>query len=218
MGEGAARPTALQSGHRLRYCKVCGMHQPLRTKHCRDCGCCIRTHDHHCPWVGTCIGEGNRCHFFWFLAAQSLELFVFGCEGVRALMDKGLNLPLWINMMPTLLFGLVLMILLFFMVTCLLAFHSYLALANLTTWENISWHHISYLRSLHPEDGSPFSQSLSSNLMAYCCPAPRSCLGSESLQRTEDGWAVWELGEPQPPCAFSCLPPGYNPCMCFGPG
>mmetsp|Transcript_110696 Transcript_110696/g.220056 ORF Transcript_110696/g.220056 Transcript_110696/m.220056 type:complete len:422 (+) Transcript_110696:99-1364(+) len=216
-GDGPAKsgqqPTALQSGHRLRYCKVCCMHQPLRTKHCRDCGCCIRTHDHHCPWVGTCIGEGNRCHFWWFLAAQSLELFVFGFEGLRALLEKGINFSVWINVMPSLVFGLILMVLLFIMVTCLLAFHSYLAMANLTTWENISWHHISYLRSLHPEDGSPFSQSLGSNLAAYCCPAPQLCWVSAARQRTEDGWAVWELGEPQPPCGSCCCPP-----RCFEPG
>jgi len=211
-------PATLQSGHRLRYCKVCCMHQPLRTKHCRDCGRCIRTHDHHCPWVGTCIGEGNRCHFFWFLAAQSLELFVFSFEGVRALMEKGLNLPVWIKMMPFLLFGLILMIFLFSMVTGLLAFHSYLAMANLTTWENLSWHYVYYLRGLPPEDGSPFSQSLGSNLAAYCYPAPRSCLGSATAKCTEDGWAVWELGEPQNPCASSCFPPGCNLCMCFLPG
>lgn len=30
-------------------------------------------------------------------------------------------------------------------VACLLSFHSFLILANLTTWEHISWRHITYL-------------------------------------------------------------------------
>ncbi|CAE8639431.1 unnamed protein product, partial [Polarella glacialis] len=67
---GDGKVSATQSGQKLRYCKQCNMHQPLRTKHCRDCGRCVRTHDHHCPWVGTCVGEGNRLYFFWFLVAQ----------------------------------------------------------------------------------------------------------------------------------------------------
>merc|ERR1711963_87892 len=92
------RRVVLQSGHRLRYCRICMMHQPLRTKHCRDCGRCVRTHDHHCPWVGTCVGEGNRLHFFWFLA------------------EDGMDVPMWLNRSPLLCLGLVLMSLLLVMV------------------------------------------------------------------------------------------------------
>merc|ERR1719469_1025094 len=90
----AKEGTVVQSGHRLRYCRLCSMHQPLRTKHCRDCGRCVRTHDHHCPWVGTCVGEGNRLYFYWYLVAQCIELIVFFIEGCRALLQDGWAIPL----------------------------------------------------------------------------------------------------------------------------
>ena len=181
---------------RLRWCKVCEMYQPLRTKHCRDCGRCIRTHDHHCPWVGTCVGEGNRVYFFWFLVAQWLELLIFVLESCAFFKHHGLQPPLWLAKAPLLVLGTVVQSLLLLMVTCLVCFHAYLALANITTWENMSWYNISYLKSLSPEDGSPFSQSIRMNLALYCCAHFCKGLGT---QRTEDGWLIWELGEQHNP-------------------
>merc|ERR1712224_504426 len=93
------------------------------------------------------------------------------------------------------------------MVSCLLCFHSYLAISNLTTWENISWHNISYLRSIAPEDGSPFSQSLCKNLAMYCCQMwciRLCCARAAVIDRDEDGWAVWELGDPHVPLEYDC--------------
>lgn len=188
------KPETVQ-GPRLRWCKVCEMYQPLRTKHCRDCGRCIRTHDHHCPWVGTCVGEGNRVYFFWFLVAQWLELVIFLLESCAFFKHHGLQPPLWLAQAPLLVLGTVVQSLLLLMVTCLVCFHSYLALANITTWENMSWYNISYLKSLSPEDGSPFSQSIRMNLALYCCA--HFCKGLS--QQTEDGWLIWELGEQHNP-------------------
>lgn len=164
-------PVVMQSGHELRWCKTCRMHQPLRTKHCRDCGRCVRTHDHHCPWVGTCVGEGNRLYFYWFLVAQFVELTTFFLVGCRSMLtDRHSRRGLLFSAAssPLLWIGLGVMALLLFMVACLLCFHTYLAMVNTTTWENISWHHISYLRGLLPDGGSPFSKTLLSNLAAYC--------------------------------------------------
>ena len=122
---------------------------------------CVRTHDHHCPWVGTCVGEGNHLPFYWFLVAQCAELTVFIVEGMTALVQPGgWNAFAWLNLYPGLCLGLVVMGLLHLMVTCLVCFHSFLAMSNITTWENMSWHNISYLRSIPPEEGSPFSLSV----------------------------------------------------------
>ncbi|CAL1150189.1 unnamed protein product [Cladocopium goreaui] len=178
-----------KSRAKLRFCKVCQMHQPLRTKHCRDCGRCVRTHDHHCPWVGTCVGEGNRVYFFWFLVLQWCELLVFTVESCAFFAHDGLAPPSWLRRAPLLLLGTLVKCMLLVMVTCLVCFHSYLALANITTWESISWYNISYLKSLSPEDGSPFSQSIRMNLAIYCCS---DCC---KVFQTEDGWLLWELGE-----------------------
>jgi len=205
-----------QSGQKLRYCKVCCMHQPLRTKHCRDCGRCVRTHDHHCPWVGTCIAEGNRVYFFWFLVAQWIELVVFIAESILEIAKDGFNPRVWLGEYSMLILGVVIMSFLLVMVTCLLCFHSYLAMTNITTWESMSWHNISYLRSLPPEDGSPFSTSLRANLATYCClpvcPDQGCCGGSPApVKLTEDGWAVWDLVDQHAPLAVC----GRRICQCF---
>jgi len=201
-----------QSGHKLRFCSRCGMFQPLRTKHCRDCNWCVRTHDHHCPWVGTCVGEYNRVFFFWFLFFQVLELAWFLLEGSSALFRRagrrgsepeGNNALLCI--------GLLLIILFAIMVSCLLCFHCYLASVNVTTWENITWHKISYLMKLDPDSGSPFSRGLLWNLKVYCCVARvcptflrRLCsCGVPDPSWAPGGWCVWELGDPDVPCILS---------------
>ncbi|CAK8994080.1 Palmitoyltransferase ZDHHC12-A (Zinc finger DHHC domain-containing protein 12-A) [Durusdinium trenchii] len=199
----------MQSGAKLRFCKACQMHQPLRTKHCRDCEQCIRTHDHHCPWVGTCVGEGNRVYFFWFLIFQWLELAVFLFESCMTFREKGLVPSMWLVRAPLLLVGIGVKCLLLLMVTCLVCFHSYLALANITTWENMSWHNISYLKGLDPEHGSPFSQSLSFNLAVYFCS--KSAIRRGSVKETEDGWILWELGEQHDPLEYICC----KICSCF---
>mmetsp|Transcript_45356 Transcript_45356/g.82852 ORF Transcript_45356/g.82852 Transcript_45356/m.82852 type:complete len:424 (-) Transcript_45356:19-1290(-) len=197
------RDSTALGGHKLRFCKVCQMWQPLRTKHCRDCGRCVRTHDHHCPWIGTCVGEGNRLFFFWFLVAQFYELAMFLLQGVWELRRTGIKPTAWIGKTPLLLLGLCMIVLLMIMVGCLLCFHTYLACLNLTTWENISWHNISYLSGIR-EDASPFSRSLCTNLAVYCCHpwCPyQGCGYADYVKRDEDGWIVWELGEPQNPLA-----------------
>jgi len=202
-----------QSGHRLRFCKICQMHQPLRTKHCRDCNRCVRTHDHHCPWVGTCVAEGNRVFFFWFLVAQFTELLVFLIEGIFILLRFGFDPSAWLNYAPLLCLGLAVIGLLTLMVSCLFCFHSYLASANITTWENISWHNISYLRSVSEEAGSPFSLSLRQNLSVYCFR-----LRTTFVKRDEEGWAIWELGEPRQPIDLEVDCPALcgddAPCHC----
>eukprot|EP00438_Fugacium_kawagutii_P026642 Skav208633 [mRNA] locus=scaffold3433:180186:180728:- [translate_table: standard] len=175
------------------------MHQPLRTKHCRECGRCVRTHDHHCPWLGACVGEGNRVYFFWFLVLQWFELVAFTLESCAFFAQDGLSPGTWLFRAPLLVIGTLVKCLLLMMVTCLVCFHSYLALANITTWESISWYNISYLKRLNPDDGSPFSRSIPMNLALYCC----SCW---EVGKTEDGWVVWELGEQHNPfeCCGSC--------------
>lgn len=185
------------SGSQRRWCKRCELYQPLRTKHCGDCGVCVRTHDHHCPWVGTCVGENNRVLFFSFLVSQATELAAFFTEGV-----KGISI---LDPSALLVFGLLVIAMMFFMVTCLLSFHSYLLLANLTTWEHVSWNRISYLKGYHCDRGSPFSRSMLGNVAAYCCGpswCPERMRQRTTLRYEESAGIEWELGDPHPP---NCL-------------
>jgi len=187
-------PSAAHKVQDFRFCKTCSIYQPLRAKHCRDCGHCVRTHDHHCPWIGTCVGEGNRFYFFWFLMFQHAELSVFWLEG--AVFLKDIDLGLWVSTYPILVLGLTVIGLLIIMVGCLATCHIYLVLTNLTTWESISWHRITYLQNLESEV-SPFSRSVLSNIAAYCCLPwrPKPC-ASYGVSRNEEGWAIWEIGVP----------------------
>lgn len=149
-----------------RFCTVCYLEQPLRAKHCRECGKCVALHDHHCPWLGICIGEKNRFYFWWYLFFECSLLWtsaicvILSFESVNGwgwLKSNGLRLGL-------------LIVLAFFivMVTCLLGYHSYLALVNQTTWENVSWEKISYLKRRPKKLGSPFSKGVLFNLWFYC--------------------------------------------------
>jgi len=192
---GARDGVPAQSGQELRWCTKCDIYQPLRTKHCKECGRCVRTHDHHCPWIGNCVGENNRVVFFWFLVFQVIELTVFFIEGL-----EGISV---VEPSVALIVGLLFIAMFFIMVICLLGFHTFLAIGNLTTWEHVSWRRITYLKDLRDEGGSPFSRSVSSNVAAYCCgppwcPAPLRRLAA--LRYDGGGAILWELAEPRTPC------------------
>ncbi|CAL1127860.1 unnamed protein product [Cladocopium goreaui] len=185
-----------EEGVELRWCKRCQLQQPLRSKHCHDCGRCVRTHDHHCPWVGSCVGENNRVLFFWYLILQSIELGVFFKEGIL-----GISL---LKPSVVLMVGLLFIAIFFLMVSCLLSFHGFLILANLTTWEHISWRHITYLKSLRAERGSPFARSLWWNVAVYCCGALwcPSILRRFPNVRYDNGGVLWDLSEQRGMCCL----------------
>eukprot|EP00933_Yihiella_yeosuensis_P034448 TRINITY_DN27933_c0_g1_i1.p1 TRINITY_DN27933_c0_g1~~TRINITY_DN27933_c0_g1_i1.p1 ORF type:complete len:419 (+),score=28.37 TRINITY_DN27933_c0_g1_i1:101-1357(+) len=182
---------------RPRWCKRCKLYQPLRTKHCHDCGRCVRTHDHHCPWIGSCVGERNRVLFYWFLLLQSVELLVFFLEGVQAITLQDPSVVLMV--------GLLIIVLFFMMVVCLFCFHSFLLIANLTTWEHVSWKRITYLRTKQPEKGSPFGRSIIWNMFTYCCGpfwCPSAVRRPAALRYDDDGGIIWEMTEARSVCCI----------------
>lgn len=205
-----ASANSTQCGQELRWCKICRIYQPLRTKHCADCNRCVRTHDHHCPWLGNCVGENNRVLFFWFLLFQVVELAVFFCEGLQGIdvFQPSISLTL----------GLLTIAVFFFMLVCLLGFHSFLIWSDITTWEYLSWQRITYLQDLDQHCGSPFEQSVPARVASYCCgphwcPAPLKRLAK--LQYDGDGAIIWEFGEQQLSC---CLRACMGSCGCLTHG
>lgn len=156
-----------------RYCTVCNIEQPLRAKHCRICNVCIALYDHHCPWMGNCIGERNRFYFWWYLVIESLVLdwslyLLFGG------LEKREQIGPWIESNWMVVLGFVVNANFAVMVTFLLGFHSYLAMSNKTTWEQLSWDKIGYIVKWPRHLGSPFTRGVVKNLQFYCCkPLPK---------------------------------------------
>ena len=67
-------------------------------------------------------------------------------------------------------------------VICLAFIHIYTAFTNVTTWEFVSKHRISYLKQ---SDGNPFDQGYCRNLFMFCC----AC----GAQRWEEIWEKFSL-------------------------
>ncbi|CAG9332133.1 unnamed protein product [Blepharisma stoltei] len=163
-----------------RFCTVCNLEQPIRAKHCKECRRCVALHDHHCPWLGVCVGEKNRFYFYWYLVVQCIQLWWANIWNILSF-ESSSSVIYWLveNWLRLLL----MIVLLFFtlMVTCLLGFHSYLALHNVTTWEIMSWSKISYLKNWPEGSQSPFSKGFVGNLYQYCC------------EKLPESYRVWEI-------------------------
>ncbi|OII72828.1 uncharacterized protein cubi_03698 [Cryptosporidium ubiquitum] len=181
-----------QNGVRLRFCDYCRMYQPLRTKHCTSCERCIRTHDHHCPWLGVCIGEYNRCKFWWLSLVQFPEcIWILYCISI-CLFKADLN-----NNHPTI-FDVCSMIFIAgnalfiaFLSLLLVVYHLFLAYNNLTTWENLAWNKISYLKPFPDTQNSPFSKGHIYNIAIFCIP-----YYVDDLIIGEEGEIIWERKPP----------------------
>ena len=153
-----------------RYCTVCNIEQPLRAKHCRVCNVCVAMYDHHCPWMGNCIGERNRFYFWWYLAAENTILDWSLILLFNGLVSGG-SASEWAKTNWMVLIGFVIAAIFAAMVGFLFVFHSYLAAANKTTWEQLSRDKIGYMARWPKHLGSPFSKGVWKNLNYYCCKA-----------------------------------------------
>lgn len=181
-----------QNGVRLRFCDYCRMYQPLRTKHCTSCERCIRTHDHHCPWLGVCIGEYNRCKFWWLSLVQFPEcIWILYCILVCLFKaDLTGNHPTVFDVCSMIFIaGNALFIA--FLSLLLVVYHLFLAYNNLTTWENLAWNKISYLKPFPDTQNSPFSKGHIYNMAIFCIP-----YYVDDLIIGEEGEIIWERKPP----------------------
>jgi palmitoyltransferase len=156
-----------------RFCTKCSIEQPLRAKHCKYCDVCIALYDHHCPWMGNCIGERNKFCFWWYLLFEcltinfTLALLAFCVSPAHGFFESlQKNWAVFIAISLAGIFDV--------FVSFLLGFHCFLILKNKTTWEQLSWNHISYLNKWPKHLGSPFSAGVFKNLHHFCCkPLPK---------------------------------------------
>uniref|UniRef100_A0A3Q1EM42 Palmitoyltransferase n=1 Tax=Acanthochromis polyacanthus TaxID=80966 RepID=A0A3Q1EM42_9TELE len=152
---------------RLRRCGFCLLQQPMRAKHCQTCKRCVRRFDHHCPWMENCVGERNHRWFVVYLLVQLLVLLWALHVGLSGI-SNSITWELWFRGNGFLLAALAVVGVFSVVVVLLLGCHLYLVSVNCTTWEFMSRHRISYLKTFRDEE-NPFDRGVFCNLWDFFC-------------------------------------------------
>ncbi|XP_075690278.1 palmitoyltransferase ZDHHC12 isoform X2 [Rhinoderma darwinii] len=151
---------------RMRRCGYCLL-KPMRARHCKSCKRCVRRYDHHCPWIENCVGEKNHRVFILYLALQLLVLlwaFRIAWSGFYS----ALTWSEWLRDNIILLVAFIVICVVTVVVILLLVIHLYLISCNVTTWEFMSHHRISYLKQCD-FDTNPFDRGLIRNFWSFFC-------------------------------------------------
>ncbi|XP_062310614.1 palmitoyltransferase ZDHHC12-A isoform X1 [Osmerus eperlanus] len=152
---------------RLRRCGYCLFQQPMRAKHCHTCKHCVRRFDHHCPWIDNCVGERNHRWFIIYLTVQ-LVVLLWALQIAWSGISFTDTWKVWFRVNGFLLASLGLIGVFSLVVVVLMCCHLYLVSVSATTWEFMSRHRISYLKSCSDEE-NPFDRGLFCNLWDFFC-------------------------------------------------
>ncbi|XP_073397227.1 palmitoyltransferase ZDHHC12 isoform X3 [Dendrobates tinctorius] len=160
--------TSLSPGAlRMRRCGYCLLKQPMRARHCKSCQRCVRRYDHHCPWIENCVGEKNHRVFIFYLALQLLVLLWAVHIAWSGLHSAG-TWGEWLRANIFLLAAFGVIAVCTVVVSLLLFSHMYLISCNVTTWEFMSHHRITYLKQCD-SDTNPFDRGLIRNVWSFFC-------------------------------------------------
>ena len=139
-------------------CSTCRLPKPARSKHCSLCNHCVALADHHCPWVNNCLGRGNYRYFILLLTSLPILQF-YGAYLAYTILapylatppgpsffsgqhfrDLGNSFVIAINIGRIPIAGVGLLAFsTAFLPLGLLAYHSYLIWAGMTTNESQKW-------------------------------------------------------------------------------
>ncbi len=156
---GPGHPTRMDGGsseaagalYGLKVCRTCHCLKERGVHHCSVCNRCVMRMDHHCPWLNTCVGKKNYRFFLRFLiavwagtlytAAMSLlPVKLVGLKSIQVTSPKGdSDGAVGLQLACMALSGAI-----FVGISILLAFHTFLSLAGITT--------INFVEQLVPED------------------------------------------------------------------
>lgn len=168
-------PLALK--HR-KACLLCAISKPpLRSHHCKICTKCVATFDHHCGFLATCIGERNHVRFWIFVSLNVISIRIC-CEivnsssyGMATMLFKSKGQEHTDNKLILLSFLVVLTKIYFYLVWLaahiLFVIHTYLILANKTTFEMNIGNNLDYMRDTKPMD-CIFSKGCWENIRIRC--------------------------------------------------
>ena len=130
------------------FCDRSELFLPPRAAFSKLSGCAVRCFDHDCPWVGGAVGAGNHALFLAMLWCGLVAVISWGflvyfspCppqfdSWIYAAISSDAHA---VALASVVLYGVLLMIILFLMLAPLTVVHTYLALFNMTTREHIHW-------------------------------------------------------------------------------
>lgn len=151
--------------HKPTLCHSCHIQRPLRAKHCKVRRKCVMAFDHYCPYVGNAVGMYNYRYFFLYCLSFTVAALQFQYVAFKYQARHGRDMMLiafqcWI--VPFIMFGI-----------AMVAYHTQLTHANLTTNEHMNLHRYTYFR--HPETGAfknPFDKGCINNFIDRFFPKP----------------------------------------------
>ncbi|KAJ2689027.1 palmitoyltransferase for Vac8p [Coemansia spiralis] len=117
-----------------RYCHRCNAAKPDRAHHCSSCDMCVLRFDHHCPWLNACVGFHTQKAFVLFLSYATLYTTVLGVLTLVyyvlwIVAERVYDISIQCLFMMCMAFAFAISLWGF------TAFHYYLTLQNLTTFE-----------------------------------------------------------------------------------
>jgi len=135
------------------------------------------------------VGENNHRVFLLYLWSEFFSLLWFSGNSVSEIVahagDRDQLAP-----MALLIFSIMIMFVFMMMTGILGAYHLFLAITNLTTWEHSSWSRITYLQSLKESRGSPFARpTCGENLKVFFQ------IGGSVDRDPSNSAIIWKLGQ-----------------------
>ena len=148
-----------------KYCALCHTRVGVRSTHCRKCDRCTAGFDHHCDWLNLCIGRANYRWFFALTCCVEVDLLLQTTILGTVLVDRNCSA----GEIAGFVIGIILNVMLALIFIYIIAFHIYISLRGLTTFEYLSLRTIK-TAPLYLVKTSQMSINMSANELSVLAP------------------------------------------------